>query len=1168
MTLQDSQENGPGMSSRPVSRRSFLKGSGLAFGGAVASPMLRNFNVPVAIDNPLDFYPNRGWERVYRDQYRYDSTFTFICAPNDTHLCRLRAFVRNGVVMRVEQNYDAGHYGDQLGNSSTVNWNPRGCLKGMTVARRIYGPYRLKQPVVRGGWKQWADDGFPSLSDDPSLRKKYRFTSRGTDTFVPLSWPEAYRYVAKGLTAIAKTYSGEDGRRRLIEKDGYEPEMLTHWEGAGTRVLKMGSSLPVMGMVGKMAIFRFANMLALLDAKVRNVGPKEALGARGWSEYTWRGDQAPGMPFVHGLQASDVDFNDLANSRLHIQVGKNLVENKMPESHFFHDLIENGGKIVTISPEYSPPATKSDYWIPVRAGLSDTALFLGVTKILMEEKKYDEEFVKRFTDFPLLIDTDTLKRIKPQDLGDLIPNYRPGLRADGASFRLQNLTAEQYSQTGDFVVFDKNSQSYRAITRDDVGENLKRLNIDPDLEHRATQTVNGRRVEMITVWEAYREHLVDYDPDTVAEITGATPELIRQLAEDIATIKPAAIHFGEGINHYFHATLATRAFYLPLMLTGNIGLPGAGAHTWAGNYKGAIFQAAPGVGTGAGSYRFEDPFAPVLDPNGTVTPANTHEYAHDEEPAYWAIGDRPLIVNTPKEGRKVFTGKSHMPTPTKLMWYSNANLINIAKWHYELVKNVNPKVDMIIDQQVEWTGSAEYADVVLPVNTWLEFEDKEVAASCSNPFLQIWGGGGLKPLYGTPDDAMVFAKVAEALAAEHNDKRYTDYWKFILENNSQVYIQRLLDSSIPTKGYRVDDIVAGKYGEPGAALLQFRTYPRIPFYEMVHDSIPFYTDTGRLNSYVDLPEAIEYGENLVVHREAVEATPYLPNVIVSTSKYVRPHDYGIAADATDADLRQVRNLKMPWSEVKNTVNPLVEKGYSFYCLTPKQRHSVHSSWAVTDWNVIWASNFGDPFRTDKRQPGAGDWQLHMNPTAAKQLGIDDGDYVYVDADPADRPYRGWKRTDPFYKVARAMLRVRYNPAYPPNVTMLKHGAYMATERSVKAHETRKDGRAVAADTGYQASLRYGSQQSVTRGWTPPMHQLDGLFHKAMGKMEFIFGYEEDNHAVNTVPKETLVRVTKAESGGIGGKGKWKPSTTGFTPGNEGQIMQMYLEGGFVQVAKA
>ena len=65
--------------------------------------------------------------------------------------------------------------------------------------------------------------------------------------------------------------------------------------------------------------------------------------------------------------------------------------------------------------------------------------------------------------------------------------------------------------------------------------------------------------------------------------------------------------------------------------------------------------------------------------------------------------------------------------------------------------------------------------------------------------------------------------------------------------------------------------------------MNFRTYPRIPFYEQVHDSDPFYTDTGRLHAYCDDPEAIEYGENFIVHREGPEATPYLPNVIVSSN---------------------------------------------------------------------------------------------------------------------------------------------------------------------------------------------------------------------------------------------------------------------------------------------
>ena len=52
-----------------------------------------------------------------------------------------------------------------------------------------------------------------------------------------------------------------------------------------------------------------------------------------------------------------------------------------------------------------------------------------------------------------------------------------------------------------------------------------------------------------------------------------------------------------------------------------------------------------------------------------------------------------------------------------------------------------------------------------------------------------------------------------------------------------------------------------------------------------------------------------------------------------------------------------------------------------------------------------------------------------------------------------------------------------------------------------------------------------------------------------------------------MPKETLVKVTKAEDGGMGGKGKWESVDTGYTPGHEGDFMKKYLGGETVSVKK-
>ncbi len=1167
-----------------VSRRQFLKGSAAAVSGAAAWGAAKSMDGPALaslapsprlaqralvsaarIDNPLDMYPNRDWEQVYRDQYSYDDSFTWVCSPNDTHHCRMRAFTKNGVVLRSEQNYDSGKIIDQYGNQATQSWNPRGCSKGFTMHRRVYGPYRLKYPIIRKGWKDWADAGFPSLSDDPTLRDTYKFNSRGTDSFVRATWDEAYDYMAKAAQAVAGTYSGADGRQRLLA-DGYQPEMVDETRNAGTRTMKFRGGMGLLGVIGKYGMYRFSNMMALLDTHVRGVSPDEALGGRNWSNYTWHGDQAPGHPFVHGLQCSDCDFNDMRNTKLHVQVGKNLVENKMPDTHWFIETIERGGKVVVISPEYSPPATKADYWISVRPGLSDTTIFLTISKIIMDNDWHDVDFVKQFTDLPLLVRTDTLERLKA---ADVFPGYQPGLSTNGPSFTEQNLKQEQYDKLGDYVVIDSATGVPAAITRDEVGGRMTAAGIDPRLEWKGNVTLaDGSQVEVMTLWEMYKINLADYDLQTTAEITGADPDLIEQLAKDFATIKPVAVHVGEGINHWFHATLHNRATYLPLMLTGNMGKPGAGGFAWAGNYKAALFQSAPWSGPGFKGWIAEDPFAPNLGEAISAKDIPVKGRTKDEEPAYWDHGDQALIVETPKYGRVNFTGDSHMPTPTKFLWFNNVNIINNAKWAYGLIKHVNPKIDVIVNQDVEMTATAEYSDITLPANTWMEFQVPEVTAACSNPFLQIWGGEGIKPLYDTKDDVEIIAGVAQRLGEQLADSRFSDYWKFALEGRPEVYIDRLLDGSTPTNGYNTSDIVSGKYGEPGAALMQFRTYPRIPFWEQINEDIPFYTDTGRLNAYVDIPEAIQHGENFIVHREGPEATPYLPNVIVSTNPYIRPDNFGITPEALqrevlDADIRTIANNKMSWDDVKKTKNPLWEQGYSFYALTPKTRHRVHSQWSAEALHMVWDSNFGDPYRRDKRSVGMGEHQIHLNPQAAKDLGIADGDYVYVDANPADRPYIGASEDDPFYKIARLMLRVKYNPAYPYQIIMIKHSPYMATEKSVLAHETREDGRAVSADTGYQANLRYGSHQSITRDWSMPMHQTDTLFHKKKVEMAFMFGGEADNHAVNTVPKETLVRITKAEAGGLDGQGVWLPATTGLTPGNEDDTMDRYLAGEYI-----
>ena len=126
--------------------------------------------------------------------------------------------------------------------------------------------------------------------------------------------------------------------------------------------------------------------------------------------------------------------------------------------------------------------------------------------------------------------------------------------------QIQGFTPEQHARLGDYVIWDQKTQTMQAVTRDDVGQTLVKKGLVPALDGTfKVRLVDGAEVTVATLWTLYQEHLKDYDLETVAQITHAPREMIRQLAEDIATMKPVAIHQGEGINHWFHATEMNRA---------------------------------------------------------------------------------------------------------------------------------------------------------------------------------------------------------------------------------------------------------------------------------------------------------------------------------------------------------------------------------------------------------------------------------------------------------------------------------------------------------------------------------------------------------------------------------------------------------------------------------
>jgi anaerobic selenocysteine-containing dehydrogenase len=143
-----------------VDRRTFLKGA-VAAAGAAAGTALPVISRPV----------NAGRDYDIPESLLVDKVVRTTCSPNCTGSCGQLAFVRDGVIVKIQQ---AADYPDEA-------YNPRGCMKGLAYLNHLYGPDRIMRPLVRMG-------------------------ERGSGEFREASWDEVLDKVAAGMKAIGEKW--------------------------------------------------------------------------------------------------------------------------------------------------------------------------------------------------------------------------------------------------------------------------------------------------------------------------------------------------------------------------------------------------------------------------------------------------------------------------------------------------------------------------------------------------------------------------------------------------------------------------------------------------------------------------------------------------------------------------------------------------------------------------------------------------------------------------------------------------------------------------------------------------------------------------------------------------------------------------------------------------
>ena len=110
------------------------------------------------------------WARTSKSGMEWDTVVKLTCHNNCGYQlsCPLNAYVKDGVVVRVEQAANLPSQNDP----NVPDWGPRGCQKGLAYVHHMYDPTRLRYPLKRVGPRgsgQWErvswDEALADIAD-------------------------------------------------------------------------------------------------------------------------------------------------------------------------------------------------------------------------------------------------------------------------------------------------------------------------------------------------------------------------------------------------------------------------------------------------------------------------------------------------------------------------------------------------------------------------------------------------------------------------------------------------------------------------------------------------------------------------------------------------------------------------------------------------------------------------------------------------------------------------------------------------------------------------------------------------------------------------------------------------------------------------------------------
>ena len=250
----------------------------------------------------------------------------------------------------------------------------------------------------------------------------------------------------------------------------------------------------------------------------------------------WHKDVAHRWTFGCGIPVADYSHADLI-----LLWGHNPANTWLAQASAIGTGRNNGAKLIVVDPRPTPLAKEANAWLDVNPG-TDGALALGLSHLLVERNLFNHEFVRNWTNGPLLVRNDNGYFLREKDINPLAISNR-------------------------YTVWDEHNQQVTFIDSETRTEEtlMPTAALEGNVE---VAIADGAKISCQTAFSSFKDMLANYDPENVSRITGVSVASIEAAASLIAGAKKIAYHSWSGVAQHTNATQTERAIATLYALTG------------------------------------------------------------------------------------------------------------------------------------------------------------------------------------------------------------------------------------------------------------------------------------------------------------------------------------------------------------------------------------------------------------------------------------------------------------------------------------------------------------------------------------------------------------------------------------------------------------------------